>query len=126
MSLYCSYTFTNRFANVRRISNRKERHGNVTASKAYEADTPHDLLVRKGSKGCDDIMLRLNYCVSMAKLTKNIFAYQLQRILANFMQILGLRRTCTRCMCDVSVTYLWRLHSANCGVRCDAVTYLLR
>ena len=40
--------------NVRCIPNRNERHGNVTASKASVADTLHDRLVRKGSKGCDD------------------------------------------------------------------------
>ena len=53
-------------------------------------------------------MLLLHYCVSTANLTKNIFAHQSQRILANFMHILGLRRT--RCMYDVSATYLWHLH----------------
>ena len=47
--LYCSYTFTNRLANVRRIPNRKERRDDVTASKASVADTLHNLLVRKGS-----------------------------------------------------------------------------
>ena len=52
--LYCSYTFTDRLAYVRRIPNRKVRHGNVTASKASVADTLYDRLVRKGSKGCDD------------------------------------------------------------------------
>ena len=54
------------------------------------------------------IMLLFHFCEPIANLTKNIFAYQSQSILAIFMQILGLRRT--RCMCDVSVTYLWRLH----------------
>ena len=56
----------------------------------------------------------------MANLNKNIFAYQSQRFLANFMQSLGLRRT--RYMCDVSVTCLWRLHdecAAN-GAMSDA------
>ena len=37
---------------------------------------------------------------------QNILAYQSQRILANFMQIVGLRNTCTRCTCHVYVTYL--------------------
>ena len=65
LSLYCSYTFTNRLANVRRIPNRKERQGNVTASKVSVAGTLHDLHVRKGSKGCDDFyatlsLLRIN------------------------------------------------------------------
>ena len=48
LHLYCSYTFTHRLANVRCISNRKERQGNVTASKTSVADTLYDLLVRKG------------------------------------------------------------------------------
>ena len=39
-----------------RIPNRKKRHGNVTTSKASVADTLHDILVRKGSKGCDDFL----------------------------------------------------------------------
>ena len=55
--LYCSYTFTNRLANVRRFPNRKERKDNATAAKASVADTLHDLVVRKGSKGCDDFFL---------------------------------------------------------------------
>ena len=37
-----------------RIPNRTVRHGNVTTSKAIVADTLHDRLVCKGSKGCDD------------------------------------------------------------------------
>ena len=61
-------------------------------------------------------MLLLNYCVSTADLSKNIFAYQSQRIMANFMEIVGLRRT--RCMCDISVTYLWRLHD-ECAAYCN-------
>ena len=45
-ALYCSSTFMNR----------KERHGNVTASKAPVADTLQVHLVRKGSKECDDFL----------------------------------------------------------------------
>ena len=44
---------------------------------------------------------------------RNIFVYQSQRILANFMRSLGLRRT--RCTFEVSVTFLWRLYD-ECGV----------
>ena len=50
VGLYCSYTFTNRRANVRRISIRKERHTYVTASKASVAVTLHDRLIREGSQ----------------------------------------------------------------------------
>ena len=46
-------------SNLRLIPNRKERPGNATASKASVADTPHDLFVRKGLKGCNDFFKRL-------------------------------------------------------------------
>ena len=69
-------------------------------------------------------MLLSHFGVSAANLMK-ILVYlriRLQRILTTCMQILGLWRT--RCMCDVSVTYLcaWRM----CSVRHDTVTNLLR
>ena len=60
-------------------------------------------------------MLFLYKCVSTSNLAKNAFAYQSQKIVANFMKILGLRRT--RCMCDVFCMYLWRLHD-ECAAYC--------
>ena len=44
-SLCCSYTFTNRFANIWRIWYRFERHDNATAAKAYVAIMLHDHLI---------------------------------------------------------------------------------
>ena len=57
-----------------------------------------------------NVMLLLHKCVSTANLAKKIIAYESQRILAKFMQILGQRRNRCTCMCGVSATYLRRLH----------------
>ena len=51
------------------------------------------------------LALLLYYCEPLVNLTKNKFTNQSQRIMANFIHFLGLRRT--RCMCAVSVMYLW-------------------
>ena len=55
------------------------------------------------------LTLFLHYCVSMGMSPKIYLCInQSQGILENIMHISGLR--CTRCMFDVSVTYLCRLH----------------
>ena len=55
------------------------------------------------------VMLPSQYCVSVAKLTKNMFAYQSQRTVMHFMQIMRpVTYTSYRRNCFVTMAYAWR------------------